>query len=95
MTYTITYEESVVKNDIPRLNSHKNVIQRAIERKLSKTPELFGERLRGDLKGYWKLRVGAYRIIFRIQGSTVHIFKIDHRSKVYKLLFKLLFGDLI
>jgi len=44
-------------------------------------PELYGKPLRRSLKGYRKLRVGDYRVIFRIEKHFIKIFVIQHRSK--------------
>jgi len=84
MTFTIRYHEAVAKVDIPRLGkSERGRIQRAIETKLTTHPEQFGKPLRHSLKGYRKLRVGDYRVIFRIEESVVKILAIQHRSVVY------------
>src|SRR3989338_8849364 len=60
----------------------------AIENKLTAKPEVFGKPLRRSLKGYWKLRVGDYRIIYRIEKIKVKIFMIQHRSVVYGRVIK-------
>ncbi len=85
----INYHELVVKEDIPRLSSEwKKKIKHAIEDRLTTYPEMYGKPLRQSLKGYRKLRVGDYRIIFRIEGNVVKIFIIEHRSVVYKTIQK-------
>ena len=84
MTYTLAYERRVVKEDIPRLGSNKKRVSEAVLSKLSSRPEVFGCALAGQLKGFYKLRVGPYRVIFLIEGEFVRIFKIGHRSSVYK-----------
>ncbi|OGG40956.1 hypothetical protein A2118_01720 [Candidatus Kaiserbacteria bacterium GWA2_50_9] len=85
MSFTISYHETVVKQDIPKLSkSDREQIRHAIETKLTESPEVFGKPLRRSLKGYRKLRVGDYRVIFRIEGSIVKILVIQHRSVVYK-----------
>ncbi|MBP7233389.1 MAG: type II toxin-antitoxin system RelE/ParE family toxin, partial [Syntrophaceae bacterium] len=43
----------------------------------------YGEPLRKTLKGYWKLRVGDYRVVFKIIDSEVWILGIRHRKSVY------------
>jgi len=76
-----------VKEDITKLDSHyKNRIKKAIEEKLTKAPEIFGERLKGTLKDLWKLRIGNYRVVYFIDGETVFILGIWHRREVYKKL---------
>jgi mRNA interferase RelE/StbE len=89
LTFTIAYHELVVKEDIPRLSTaNKKRIKKAIEEKLTREPEAFGKPLRRSLKGYRKLRVGDYRIIFRIEKQTVKVFCIGHRSMVYNAATK-------
>ncbi len=41
--------------------------------------------LKGKLKGYYRYRVGDYRIIYEVDDQTVQviIIKISHRSKIY------------
>ena len=45
-----------------------------------------GIRLRGELKGLYKYRVGDYRILYEIQKSKVKVIVIDigHRREVYR-----------
>lgn len=85
INFDIVYHLDVIKKDIPKLSSSdKNKIKKAIGDKLSINPETFGKPLRRSLKGYRKLRVGDYRVIYRIENRIVKIFYIGHRSIVYK-----------
>lgn len=85
MSFEIQYHESVINKDIPRLSaSIKLRLKSAIEQKLMIHPETYGKPLRRSLKGYRKLRVGDYRVIFRIENQIVKVFLIQHRSVVYK-----------
>lgn len=91
MKFRLEYEVSVVREDIPRLSHPVKIkIKNAIEQKLTAKPEVFGKPLRKSLKGYRSLRVGDYRVIFRISadddasGGAVKIFAIMHRSVAYK-----------
>ncbi|MEK7573872.1 MAG: type II toxin-antitoxin system RelE/ParE family toxin [Patescibacteria group bacterium] len=45
-----------------------------------------GIKLHGELKNYYKFRVGDYRIVYKFnpQESLVQIVKIEHRQGVYK-----------
>lgn len=89
VAYTVVYEARVVAEDIPAL-SHvwKERIKSAIEAKLIREPEVFGKPLRRSLKNYRKLRVGDYRVIFRIHKQEVRVFCIGHRSRVYERAHK-------
>lgn len=87
MNYEILYVDKVVKLDLPKISGfYKNRIRQAIENKLMTEPGLYGKPLRKSLKGYLKLRVGDYRIIFRIEKEKVKIFMIAHRSIVYEII---------
>ena len=59
-------------------------IRRAIEERLFTDPVRFGEHLKRSLHGYRKLRVGDYRVIYTVGGSTVTVWKIGHRRDVYR-----------
>lgn len=83
--FNIVYHECVVSHDIPKLAPEwKERVKSAIAERLATEPDLYGKPLRRSLKGYWKLRVNDYRVIFRIEKSTVKILVIQHRSVVYK-----------
>jgi mRNA interferase RelE/StbE len=48
--------------------------------------DLNPEPLMGDLAGFYKLRVGNYRVLYEILRSerTIVIHKIGHRREVYR-----------
>lgn len=53
---------------------------------LSENPRLLGKPLSGNLKEFWRYRIGDYRLICEIfdHELTIIAIKIAHRSKVYK-----------
>ena len=76
-----------VKEDIKRLDKEiKERIKQTIEEKLAKAPELYGERLKGTLKDFWKLKVGKYRVMYIVNANKniVFILGIWHRKEAYK-----------
>ena len=82
--FEIVYHPDVPAKDLPRLSSDvKQRIRVAIEKKLQIAPQEFGAPLRRSLKGYWKLRVGDWRVIYKVEKTTVEILKIGHRREVY------------
>jgi mRNA interferase RelE/StbE len=84
--YVIRYVHLLNPKAVARLpKTDVRAIKRNIEQKLTTHPDLFGKPLRRSLRGYRSLRVNAYRVIYRIQGSEVLIFIIDHRSVVYEV----------
>jgi len=68
----------------------KERIRKAIEMRLLVDPVNYGLPLRKSLQGHRKLRVGNYRVIYRIEKKEVIILKIGHRKDVYlKVLIRL------
>jgi len=87
LEFTIVYQLAVTQEDIPRITEMwREKIKSAIEDKLATHPDMYGKPLRRSLHGYRKLRVGDYRIVFRIDATRVKIFAIAHRSVVYKIM---------
>ena len=85
--YSIEYLEEVVREDIPALpKSIKAIIKRAIEERLTVDPIGFGKPIQYSLKGHRRLRVGDYRIVYRIYSAppTVRVIGIKHRKDIYE-----------
>lgn len=57
-------------------------LDRVIE---SGDPTLFGKALVGDLSGFWRYRVGMYRLICELQKNrlVIEVIKVGKRDKVY------------
>lgn len=84
--FRIEYHSLVVENDIPKLDkSVRDRIRDVIETKLVDKPMVFGAPLRGTLKGYWKLRIGDWRVVYLISAKVVRIIFIAHRREIYDL----------
>lgn len=82
--FEIIYHPDVAQKDLPKISQDiRQKIRQSIEVKLTSAPEEFGEPLRRTLKGYWKLRVGDYRIIYKVAGKTVIVFRVGHRREIY------------
>ncbi len=89
MNYDLLYHPEVISSDIPRLNSKiKKRVKKAIEERLGPHPEAYGRPLRGSLAGYWKLRVGDVRIVYRVVKKEVQILAIINRRDVYSDVLK-------
>lgn len=85
MPYTPIYHPQVVEEDLPPLPLNvQHRIARAVAARLASAPEQHGAPLKGTLKGYWKLRVGDYRVVFKIAGAEIWILGIIHRKRVYE-----------
>jgi mRNA interferase RelE/StbE len=89
LTFELRYHPDVRDVDIPQLNETlKKRIKKAIEERLSISPHQYGEPLRKTLKGYWKLRVGDYRVVYKVERNEILIFAIINRKDVYKKIIK-------
>lgn len=87
LRFTVVYQLAVTQEDIPRIAKvWREKIKSAIADKLVTHPDVYGKPLRRSLRGYRKLRVGDYRIVFRIDLKFIKVFAIAHRSVVYKIM---------
>ncbi len=65
-------------------------IPKELLRKIFTKIELLQNNLEGDVKHLtnftpeYRLRVGDYRILFEVNDNQIKIYRIMHRSKVYK-----------
>jgi mRNA interferase RelE/StbE len=85
MLYRIDYDEEVFSQlaKIPR--NVRETIMVAIEERLSVNPFRF-KYFSGELKRYYRLRIGDYRVIYHILNKEVTVLtvKIGTRGNVYK-----------
>lgn len=65
--HPLVWEEDFARLDPPT----RQRLTKAIRRKLTTAPETFGQPLRGPLRGYWRLRVDAYRVIYRVERQRL------------------------
>ena len=88
MAFFLRYHPDV-KTDISVIPPNiKTRLKKAIETRLTAVPHQYGEPLRKTLKGYWKLRVGDYRVVFKVVENEIWILGIMHRKDVYEKIKK-------
>jgi mRNA interferase RelE/StbE len=83
MSFTIIFHPAVKDDAAAIAKTIRERIRNAIDTRLTTEPALYGKPLRGTLAGYWKLRVGDWRVVYTIRGNEVIVFAIKHRSRVY------------
>lgn len=84
MSYEILFDPRVRESDFHGLPRNlRDRILAAIAERLTSHPDQYGDRLRKSLSGFWKLRVGDYRIIYRIEGRRVIVLLVAHRKDAY------------
>ena len=81
----IEWTEGAAK-DLERLD--KPIARRVLRRLawLSKNfQSIVPEPLSGELKGTFKLRIGDWRAVYTMEGETIVIQFIVHRSEIYRI----------
>lgn len=91
--WKIKIHKLVIKDNFKKINKHdQSVILKNIFKKLSIDPEKYGFPLRNELKGFRKLKISDYRVIYRIEKDVIKvlILKIGIRrdAEVYKEMIK-------
>ena len=75
--FKVLIDELVLKKDFKKIDkTGQQRIIKTIRKKLTLKPKEFGKPLAGDLKGYWKLRIGEYRVIYEIEEEKVLVYVI-------------------
>jgi mRNA interferase RelE/StbE len=87
LVWRIEFDEAA-KKELARLDRQVQVqIQRFLRERIvtEEDPRRFGEPLRANLSGFWKYRVGNYRIVAEIREEEVLVLvvRIGHRKNVY------------
>ena len=84
--YEIQYLEEVSGDikEIPR--NIRKTIKNAIEERIMHDPYSYGKPLRYSWKGHRRLRVGDYRVIYRIleNKKKIIVIAIKHRKEAYQ-----------
>lgn len=85
--HPLVMSEDFKKMDRPA----KKLILKSIHKKLTQDPENYGSPLVGPYKGYWKLRVADYRVIYRIVKDRVLVIVVKvgirRNDEIYQNLF--------
>lgn len=88
MSYHVVYTKKAI-NSLRKIDkTQQKWIVAWIEKNLVNTedPTALGIKLKGNLKMYWRYRVGDYRILADIDNDEIKIiiFNIGHRRDIYK-----------
>ena len=88
MAWTVEISD-VAEQQIRKLDApiQKRILDRLSDRiEGCKNPRHFGEPLKGGYSGFWRYRIGGYRIICDIQDEIliVLVLAIGHRPQIYK-----------
>lgn len=89
MKYKVIYEKRAIKNLSKIDKGQQALIISWIEKNLVNTddPKKYGKALKGNLKEYWRYRIGNYRVLADIDDGQIKIFisNIGHRKEIYEI----------
>lgn len=75
--FEVLIDELVFKKDFKKIDKTDQLkIIKTIRKKLTSKPQEFGKPLKGELKGFWKLRIGEYRVIYEIEKDKIIVYVI-------------------
>ena len=88
MTFAVLYHPSV-SDDLSSINRNVQArIEAAIVNRLARAPQSYGKPLAANLAGYWKMRVGDYRVIYKVVKNEIWVLGIINRRDVYREIVK-------
>jgi len=80
--YTLAFKPRARK-DLRALGSEN--VRRVLEKIEALTDDLAGDVKRlTDYTPEFRLRVGDYRVLFEIDGSTIIVYRVVHRREAYR-----------
>ena len=75
--WTVKIHRLVIDEDFKKIIFHdQSIILRTIRKKLGTAPEKYGAPLRHDLKGFRKLKISDYRIIYKVEKDKVKVYVV-------------------
>ncbi|MGU9961785.1 MAG: type II toxin-antitoxin system RelE family toxin [Candidatus Puniceispirillales bacterium WSBS_2018_MAG_OTU23] len=86
MTWTFVFSTKAEKQFKKLDGITQSRIKKALTEKLMADPTLTLEPLTGDKAGFYKFRIGNYRLLCSKNDETfcILIFKVKHRREVYR-----------
>ncbi len=89
--WKIKLHKLVLSEDFKTIGfSDQKIIFKDIRKKLSLDPKGYGKPLLQELKGYWRLRVKNFRVIYKIKEDVIEVLVVKvgirRNEEVYKKL---------
>lgn len=90
MTYRLLYSQTS-REQIKSLHPQIKPIVKTHIQKLKENPYM-GKALEKELSGYYTLRMGKFRVIYKIDHQThiVQIHSVGHRKDIYEVFKEIL-----
>ena len=75
--FKVVIDELVFTEDFKEITENdQQKIQKTIRKKLTTEPEIYGKPLRNELKGFWKLKVDKYRVVYSIDKGKIEVYVV-------------------
>lgn len=83
------FEYSITKTAKEDLDKLTPAVRERIGKKLqyiitTNEPLKFAEKLISKRDGDYRFRVGDYRVVFILKGTTIYLIRVQHRREVYR-----------
>ena len=80
--WTVHIHPLVLEDDLAQFDPPvQRRLLSAIRARLTTNPKAYGAPLRGEYAGLWKLRVGDYRVIYRLLEQRVEVLILKVRAR--------------
>ena len=91
MISRIRLDKAVLTEDLVGFSAEEQrSLLTVVNKKLSLGARTAGKPLSGELKGYWRLKAGDCRVVYRIDGNEVRVLVVklgtDKDDQVYQAL---------
>jgi mRNA interferase RelE/StbE len=74
LAYSVVLDTRIFEEDFRNIDHpQQQRILRTIRKKLATHPAAYGKPLTADLKGFWKLKVGEFRVVYQIIETKVEV----------------------
>ena len=76
--YTVVLDARIFEEDFRSIDRpQQQRLIRTIRKKLTTHPDEYGKPLTANLKGFWKLKIGEFRVVYQIIEAQVEVYVIS------------------
>lgn len=93
--WNVKIHRLVLDEDFRRIpKKDQSVILKTVYKKLGTAPQEYGAPLRHELKGYWKLKISNYRVVYTIEDDKVQVIVVKVGIRRDKEVYKQMISQL-
>jgi mRNA interferase RelE/StbE len=76
--YSVVLDRRIFEQDFRSIDrTQPQRLLRTIRKKLTTHPAEYGKPLSADLKGFWKPKVGEFRVVYQIIESKIEVYVVS------------------